>query len=59
MAKYSEAQNKSTQKYIAKAYDQISVRIPKGKREEYKAHAEAKGKSLNQLIVELIENDMK
>lgn len=55
---YSKSQNKATQKYIAKNYDQISIRIPKGKREEYKTHAESKGKSLNQLVVDLIEEDM-
>ena len=58
MARYSEAQNKATQKYISKAYDQFSVRVPKGKREIYKAHAEAQGKSLNQLVVELLDKDM-
>lgn len=58
MARYTEAQNKATQRYISKAYDQIAVRVPKGKRDTYKAHAEAQGKSLNQLIVELMERDM-
>ncbi len=56
---YSEAQKKATSKYISKAYDQISVRIPKGKREVYKAYAASKGKSLNALIVELIEFEMR
>ena len=56
--KYTEAQNKATQKYIKNNYDQISIRIPKGKREIYKAHAEAQGKSLNQLIVDLLDKDM-
>ena len=58
MAKYTEAQNKSTQKYIKKAYDDIKVRVPKGRRELYKAHAEAQGKSLNQLIIELLDKSM-
>lgn len=58
MARYTEAQNKATQKYISKAYDQFSVRVPKGKREIYKAHAEAQGKSLNQLVIELLDKDM-
>lgn len=51
----SEAQKKATSKYISKAYDQVSLRMPKGKREEYKAHAERQGKSLNALIIELLE----
>lgn len=58
MAKYSESQNKATQKYISKAYDQFSIRVPKGKRGIYKAHAEAQGKSLNQLVIELLDKDM-
>lgn len=58
MAGYTEAQNKATQKYISNNYDQISIRIPKGKRDIYKAHAESKGKSLNQLVIELLDNDM-
>lgn len=58
MAKYSESQNKATQKYISKAYDQFSIRVPKGKREIYKAHAETQGKSLNQLVIELLDKDM-
>lgn len=55
MAKYTEAQNKSTQRYISKAYDQIAVRAPKGKRDQYKKVAEERGKSLNQLIVEYLD----
>ena len=59
MARYTEAQNKATQKYIKNNYDNIVVRVPKGKREEYKAHAEALGKSLNQLIIDLLNESMK
>ena len=58
MARYTEAQNKATQKYINKAYDQFSVRVPKGKREIYKVHAEAQGKSLNQLVIDLLDKAM-
>ncbi|MCM1184645.1 MAG: hypothetical protein NC337_14840 [Roseburia sp.] len=35
-AKYTEAQNKATQKYIKAAYDSIVIRVPKGRREELK-----------------------
>lgn len=55
---YSEAQKKATAKYMKNKLDDIKVRVPKGKREVYKAHAERKGKSLNALIIELLENDM-
>ena len=58
-AKYTEAQNKATQKYLKTNYDQLSIRVPKGKREEYKNYAVSKNISLAQLIVDLIEKDMK
>lgn len=47
----------SKNKYNAKAYDQIPLRVPKGKRDEIKAHAQGKGMSLNSYILELIKND--
>lgn len=55
---YSEAQKKATAKYMKNKLDDIKVRVPKGKREVYKSHAERKGKSLNALIIELLEKDM-
>ena len=48
---YTEAQKKATAKYMKNNLDDIKVRVPKGKREIYKAHAERKGKSLNALII--------
>lgn len=54
----TEAEKKAVAKYHAKL-DEIKVRVPKGKREVYKAHAERKGKSLNALILELLEDDIK
>lgn len=54
MARYSQSQNKSTQKYIKNNYDEIKIRVPKGMREQYKALAESQGKSLNQLVVDLL-----
>ena len=55
--KYSEAQNKATQKYIRENYDDIKIRVPKGMREVYKAHAAARGMSLQGLIIELLDKD--
>lgn len=55
---YSEAQKKATAKYMKNKLDDIKVRVPKGKREVYKAYAERQGKSLNALIIELLEKDM-
>ena len=56
---YSEAQKRATTKYMKANLDDIKIRVPKGTRERYKAHAESKGKSLNAYIVGLIEKDMR
>lgn len=36
-------------------YDRLFITVPKGKKNEYKAKAEAEGKSLNQYIIDCIE----
>lgn len=54
----TDAGRKAIAKYHAKL-DEIKVRVPKGNKDRYKTHAESKGKSLNALIVELLENDIK
>ena len=53
-SKYTEAQAKASEKYL-KNLDEIRIRIPKGKKEEYKAMAAESGKSLNQFIIDCIE----
>ena len=53
----SDSQRKATNKYLDK-FDDIKIRVPKGKREEYKSYASSKGMSLNNLIIDLIEKDM-
>ena len=53
----TEAEKKAVAKYHAK-FDDIKIRVPKGNREKFKEYAESKGKSLNALIIELLENDM-
>ena len=58
VAKYSEAQKRAVCKYQKTHLDQIAIRVPKGKRDEYKAKAEAHGKSLARYIIDLIENDL-
>lgn len=45
-------------RYHAKL-DAIKVWVPKGNREKYKNYAKSKGKSLNALIVELLEKEIK
>lgn len=53
----TEAEKKAVAKYHAK-FDDIKIRVPKGNREKFKEYAQSKGKSLNALIIELLENDM-
>lgn len=54
----TQAQLKANAKYLNK-FDDIKIRVPKGQRERYKQYAESQGKSLNALIIELLERDMK
>lgn len=46
----SEAQKRATKKYQQATYDNISLRIPKGEREVFRAFAESCGLSLSQYI---------
>ena len=46
-------------RYNAKAYDQIPLRVKKGQKELIQKHAEQLGKSVNGYIVDLIEADMR
>lgn len=46
----SEARRRANEKYNAKAYDEIKVRVSKDKKEVLKAHAEEQGESLNRYI---------
>ncbi len=54
----SEAQKRATNKYNKKTYDQISIRIPKGKREVYNQLAKDKNMSLASLIVQLLDREI-
>lgn len=54
---YTEAQANASKKYM-KQFDDIKIRVPKGKREEYRQLAKDKGKSLNKLIIDLLEKEM-
>lgn len=54
----TKAGQKAVNKYIASNYDRINLTMQKGKKEEYKAAAEAEGKSLNQFIIDCIEKSL-
>ena len=53
----SKAQQKAVNKYMAEKYDRINLVVPKGRREELRAKAEAAGKSLNSYLIGLIEGE--
>lgn len=57
MTKHYEQRKKANEKYLEQLED-IKVRVPKGRREVYKAYAETKGMSLNKLIIDLLDRDM-
>lgn len=48
----------SKNKYNAKTYDDLKIRVKKGEGEIIKYHASAQGKSLNGYINDLIKADM-
>jgi predicted DNA binding CopG/RHH family protein len=52
----TESQKKANNKYFEK-FDDIKVRVPAGKKDEYKAQAQEHGLSLNAYIVKLMEQD--
>ncbi|MDE6666178.1 MAG: hypothetical protein K2K14_08360 [Ruminococcus sp.] len=54
----SKAHIKASNKYNAKAYDRVSLMLPKGKKETVREYAESKGLSLNGYINKLISDDM-
>lgn len=45
-------------RYNAKAYDEIKVRVEKGRKESIRAHAEAQGESVNAFINRAIDEAM-
>lgn len=55
---YTKATNKAVQKYSAKAYDRLAVRVKAGQAETIQKYAESKGMSLNGYINKLIADDM-
>ena len=44
--------------YISRAYDRINLTVPKGKKVEIKAYADARGESVNSFINRLISEAM-
>lgn len=61
MSPASKAQQKAVSKYMKANYDEIKVRVEKGKKDKIKAHAEAHSESvngfINRAIDEAVERD--
>ena len=56
---YNEKSKERTMKYMKEKRDKLTLNLPLGDKERYKAHAQSKDKSLTGLIVDLIEEDIK
>ena len=54
----SKARHKANEKWNAKAYDEIKVRVPKGQKEVIQAAAEQTGESVNTYIKNAIAQRM-
>ena len=54
----SKAQQKAVSKYMKEHYDEIKLRIGKGRKEEIKAHAKVYGESVNSFIGRAIKETM-
>lgn len=50
--------NAAKDRYNAKAYDDIRLRVPKGEKARIQAYADAHGESVNALIWRLIQQEM-
>ena len=51
----SKAQQKAVNKYMKTNYDRVNLTLPKGRKDEIKAHAEAHNESVNAFISRAIE----
>ena len=54
----SKAQQKAVAKYVKEKYDLYQVKMPKGRKNEIKAHAEAHSESVNGFINRAIDETM-
>lgn len=55
----SKAQQKAVAKYMKENYEEIKIRVPKGKKSVIKAAADEAGVSLNKYVNDAIDEKMK
>ncbi len=55
---YKKCNNATIQRYVAKHYDRIELRVPKGTRDAYRNHAESEGMCLTAWIRRLMDTEM-
>ena len=51
--------SKVKDRYNAKAYDELKIRVPKGEKDKIKAHADTQGESLNGFVKRAIDETMR
>lgn len=54
----SKAQQKAVNKYMRDNYDRVNLTLPKGRKDEIRAHAEAHNESVNAFINRAIDETM-
>ena len=54
----SKSQQKAVHKYVKANYDRMELTVPKGRKDEIKAHAESRGQSVNGFIITAIDEKM-
>ncbi len=54
----TKAQQKAVHKYVKAKYDRLEITMPKGKKDEIKAHAERQGESVNACVNRAIDETM-
>ena len=54
----SKAQQRAVHKYVKSNYDRLELTVPKGKKDAIRAHAEARGESVNSFINRVVDEAM-
>ena len=57
-SKYTDAQKRASIKYLKESTDDIRIRAKKGTKDKWKEAAAKHGKSLNQFIIDCVEQGL-